>query len=294
VALAMADERTLLVPVTVNEQRAYMMLDMAHGQSQITRSSAMAFNLPLDRDGRGITVGDRALVGFVTVKSLVVGNVHFGTSTIQVPDESLTSERSYSGLPVIGTMGLDVFANVDLELNFATSTMTLYSQDHCGGQVVYWSPKHSVVAMQRATFGNLYFPMELNGRKLKTTLTTTSANSMLAIDAYEALYASETSGAMPAPSSADCAPCSPPLTMALTTGGLKVVNAEISLVRLRGAVGRFIPPRQGGAGGYEVERSSAFPLYLGLNVLRQLHFYLATREHRLYFTPALPAVTRDP
>ena len=94
--------------------------------------------------------------------------------------------------------------------------------------------------------------------------------------------------------SADCRPCSPPLTMSLTTEGLKIINAQINLAYLRGAAGRFIPPRQGGAGGYEVERSSAFPLYLGINVLRQLHLYLATREHKLYFTPTVPAGKRDP
>ena len=74
--------------------------------------------------------------------------------------------------------------------------------------------------------------------------------------------------------------------MSLTAKGLTVLHADLELVH---ADCGFRRSMRDGAAGYDY-CLGLFPLDLGLNVLKKLHLYLATKERNLYFT----AATSDP
>jgi hypothetical protein len=82
----------------------------------------------------------------------------------------LTSARRYTRSDIIGILGIDYLWKMDLELDLAHRMLNLYEPSKCPGREVYWSSQYNVVPLRRDAFGNFFFPMELDGRKLEAIL----------------------------------------------------------------------------------------------------------------------------
>ena len=74
--------------------------------------------------------------------------------------------------------------------------------------------------------------------------------------------------------------------MELTTNGLSVMNAQVNLRELRGTSCRFREQKGADKAAGYVNCYNIFPLQLGMNVLKNMHIYIATKENVLYFTAA--------
>lgn len=161
----------------------------------------------------------------------------------------------------------------------------LFSQDHCPGHTVYWSKNYDSAPMRLDTLGEFYFPMELDGKKLETTLATSNPMTTLHTDASRKLYKFDShSTDIETESDAAGNTTAHYRAMKLSGEGPEIINARIQLVDPLSNTTCSLSPRSGAAsydGCFGVH-----PLKLGKNVIRKLHLYIATKEKVLYFTPA--------
>jgi hypothetical protein len=304
VDLLVSEENPVLARITIDAKPALMVLDLSNGPSLMWADAAKRLELtrmPLMAESP-MTYGNKPITDFVKIGKFMMGDVRFGAPQFLLV-ASPYPNLEVDGLPVVGSIGLNFFANADFELNLKARKLTLFSQDHCKGRVVYWTDSYDSVPMQRSVLGNISFPMELDGKKIDTTLTTASAGSSLYTDISRRYFGfDETSDGIVVESGAQGESVGHFKAMALTTNGLKVLNARVELYKQSPKVKCSLQQPKGVAsygGCYGM-----YPLRLGREVLQQLRIYVATKENVMYFSAAsnmavpaatpLPAETRAP
>jgi hypothetical protein len=276
----------LLVPVTMQGTRAYMVLNMATPFSNVTESAVSTLALKTKPVPGSVAVHEsgKQVKRLATAASFSLGQVQFKNADFLVlPNESFSS--SLADAPIVGFLGMDVFGQVDIELDVAHRKMNLFSQDHCAGHAVYWSAKYDSAPIRFGTFGEFYFPMELDGKKLETTLATSRPMTVLHTDATRKLYNFDShSPDIETETDAEGRTTAHYRAMKLSGEGIEIINARISLVDPAPNASCYLSSRSGAA-TYE-GCFGIHPLALGQNVIGKLHLYVATKEKMLYFTPA--------
>ena len=230
--------------------------------------------------------GDR-ITEFAKATEMHLGSVKFGNGSelLVVPAEKFG--RSTATPPIVGEFGLNTFASVDFELDFAQHKLNLYSQDHCPGAVVYWTDNFSSAKIERGPMGNFYFPIELEGKKIQTTLSTTSNENSLGTDVTRSLYSfDEKSPDIETNTNAAGDKRSFYRAITLTGNGLKISNARIGLRTSKNKDCILVAPFRSSPAVYSGCMGGEAPLRLGMNVASHLHLYFATKEHVLYFSDA--------
>jgi hypothetical protein len=159
----------ILIPVMIENKPALMLLNTSSAATVIWLPAAQAFGLtPRTLPGNAqIHFGQQRITHYVSTRSFALGRMHFAAEQLllaRAPEPSL--QTSDAG-PIVGAIGMDFFANIDFELDFKNRHLHVYSQDHCPGKAVYWTDTYASAPLRRAPLGNFYFPMELDGKKLR-------------------------------------------------------------------------------------------------------------------------------
>ncbi|HEY4210655.1 MAG TPA: retropepsin-like aspartic protease [Steroidobacteraceae bacterium] len=277
----------ILVPVKMGDSDAWMVLNAGSAFSVLMEKAASSLRLPVREvrsSGAWIEFGGKTLDRLATVDSFQLGTVHYGKGTEFLVWSRPGPLNSYKGLPIIGLLGMDVFSHVDVELDLARRTLNLFAQESCGGGV-YWSRTFASVPILRSPFGNLYFPMELEGKWIKTTFSTVSPESSLRTDVSKRVFGFDERSSGNEVDGSSGKQATYYRAMKLTTPGLTVTNAKIRLREPPRGCSVDVPGRASNGVGYE-GCGGVYPMALGLSVLQKLHLYFATKENVLYFTAA--------
>ncbi len=288
VRLALLDARVsdhVTIPVRFAEQQALMQFRVSAPFNFISEDTVARFKLRTHKlVGLNIQFGSERAKDYAQLDTLQLGNVILRhVSFIVIP-------RWYSGpgrieAPEIGSLSMRALESLDVELDLAHNRIALYSADHCPGPTVYWADTAAKMSFRRGPMGNYYFPVELEGKKLEATISTNPTTS-LAEAVSRKVYGFDRR-------SPDVkwmrigGSTSEPYFMAMkvTTEGFYVTNANVLLrstwdrckVTLRKA-----PYEAVGFNGC----INVYPLVLGLDVLKELRLYFATKESMLYLTSA--------
>jgi hypothetical protein len=177
--LEISDGGAVLVPVTVNRERLYMYLEIASPWTSVSDQAVVRFALHRTDIGKGldITFGDKRVQQYATM-SFQLGDRTYSQEHLLIDPHS-TSPRRYTRSDIIGILGIDFLWKMDLDLDLAHRKLNLYEPSKCPGREVYWASQYNVVPLRRDAFGNFFFPMELDGRKLEAILTTNDSVSTL-------------------------------------------------------------------------------------------------------------------
>ena len=291
--LVLAGNSYLLVPVTIQETRAYMALNLASGLSTVTESAVSRFSLKPNSIPDNFTAHaeGKIIQKLVTATPFAMGELRFkGANFWVLPQYEFRADLADA--PVVGVLGSDAFARVDIDLDVAHRKLKLFSPDHCPGHAVYWASKYDSAPIRVGWLGEFYFPMQLDGRTLETTLATSSSMTTLHTDATLSLYNFD-SHSPDVQTEIDGAgrTTAQYRAMKLSGEGIEIINARISLVDLPSNSPCRLSAHLGAA-SYENCRG-AHPLSLGQDVISKLHLYIATKEKMLYFTPANPSGATD-
>jgi hypothetical protein len=287
----------VLVPVTVRGKSVWLALH-----------TGSAFSLIFDEDARelqlhrkklslppGVSVGQKGEVSEVAiVDDLQIGRIHYPDVSFPLVSRQAyhSPTQSFDQRPIIGALGMDVLGTVDFELDIAHSKLNLFSQDHCPGRVVYWGGTAASLPLKRGDFGELYFPIKLDGKTLEAVIFPASKNSALRSDVAQKIYGfDEHSADNKTTTEADGKTITYRL-MNVATPAFEVRNA---LVELHAQADKYcVVAHHGSDGaGYDGCRGS-HPLLLGISVLNKLRIYCATKERMLYLSPADTAATEVP
>jgi hypothetical protein len=280
--LEIPDNGQVLVPVTVNNARFYMYFEIASPFTEVSEQAVVRFALPRTDIGKDldITSGGSRVRQYATM-SFKLGDVAYNEEHILIDPQS-AAPRRYTRADIIGFLGIDFLWQMDLDLDLANHKLNLFEPSKCPGREVYWASQFNVVPLRRDAFGNFFFPMELDGRKLEAILTTDNTVSSLSTDVTKRVYGfDKNSSGIETVADADGRVVSQYRAMKLTANGLTVVDEKIKLTDPPNNTCRLA--KKIDAIGY-TDCLYRYPLRLGSDVLRRMHVYLATKENMMYFT----------
>lgn len=173
-----------------------------------------------------------------------------------------------------GTLAVDVLSAYDVELDFFNGKLNLFLQDHCPGQVVYWTQQpYASVLMRIDRNGHMSFPVTLDGKPEGVIIDTGSTTSVMSLDAARDLFGWNTDTEQLKAVNDDDSPEKRVYRYpfkTLTFDGITINNPDITLV----------PDTLSKWHGHGSD------IIIGVNTLRQLHVYIAYSEKRLYLTAA--------
>jgi Aspartyl protease len=280
------------IPLLIDNHPVRMTLDTGSALSIIGQWAVQQLGSRVTRlRSVDITVGNDHLDSYATIRELSLGNARLkDTEILIIPTHSTSNseERSTDRVPV-GRLGMDLFGGVDVELDLGHDKVNLFSTEHCPGAVVYWADRYDVVPMRRGALRDFYFSMELDGKKVQTKLATGDHYSELSSYITRSLYGWDEDSPRSSVQTlqAEDGTTRHYRSMALTSGGLQVLNAQIMLLGNPGDCIKkaHVVTDADGAAGFE-GCMGVYPLHLGMSVLKKLRLYLATKEQKMYFTLA--------
>ena len=222
----------IVVPVAIGDHAEQMLFNAASAFSTIRQADATRLGLKLQSlsgDIPEVTLGGTRLRKTASTSAFALGTLRFERMEFLVvppPEPGAPAEVG----PDIGFLGMDLFRNVDVEIDLAHKKINLFAPEHCREAGAYWADSYDAVPIVRGPLHDPYFVMELDGKKLQTKLSTVDAESSLYAVITRKLYGwDENSSGVESETDPDGHSISRYRAMAVTASGLKVVNANIRL-----------------------------------------------------------------
>jgi predicted aspartyl protease len=166
-----------LVQVSINGQPEWFLFDTGSNSTIIFRRDALKLGLVLKRmDGaESFGVGGSDIVDEANIRELKIGDA------VAHDMDVLITNNAGLGRDYIGLIGQNMFAEGDLELDFADNVVKLFRPKGCAGdQVVYWGKAYSVAPIAGSSLlGQFPVTVTLAGHKGTALLDTGAAYSVV-------------------------------------------------------------------------------------------------------------------
>jgi hypothetical protein len=285
------DRREEFVPVRIQGVRKLMLLDTGGAMTEITAETADELNLVRRRGNFRLynmygDFSDHFAEGSLEVSPLKADAVALAIA----PGRRLFGDDT----GIAGVLAPDILKHYDVDLDFGSDTMTLFSPDHCPGKVVYWKANAvAVIPMRVLHSGHIIVAVRLDGKRVMATLDTGAYNTTLTIPTAETVFGLK-------PGSADTprvgnlvgkesAATYRHMFQVLDFDGIVVKNPTIQIIPdllHQVLVDAALPPT--GTRIHDPRKMETDAVMLiGMNILRHFHIYIAYKEEKLYITPAI-------
>ncbi len=276
--LASLDIRTLpdgliTVPVKIDGKPANMLVDTGSFAPMIT--GAKADELGLERTTRQVdlaeTLGSGRISQFVFGKTYEIGDIPGSNPGFLVlPDSSFALEAD-------GILGADTTNMYDMELDFEGGKVNIFTHTLCGDETVYWTKGAATALPFTLDEGHhLLVDLELDGQTVRAWVDTGAATSVMSLELASKLFGltpanpkMKSLGRLAINGGTAMESYYYPFT-GLSLSGLTVRNPQILILPAEADRGRII----------------AGKMLLGMDVLRQLHLYVAYRDRVIYLSGA--------
>jgi predicted aspartyl protease len=249
------------VPMKIGGLDHNLLVDTGGAFSMLTEAATARLGLKPKALPMGAAMfgwGGRKLDHYVVAPTLeIAGAIVPNREFMLIPDDFIPLDDD-------GILAPDILAIFDVDFDFANSRLGLYSQKHCEGKVVYWThDDYAVIPFKLDEARHMQIVVTLDGKEVPAILDTGASDTVMSLEEAESVF--------------DIAPSAikpdvqyPFKTLSLQ--GVTVNNPNIHLVP---------DDRSKMMGGYGQPT-----LILGMGVLRQLHLWIAFKEHNIYVTPA--------
>jgi hypothetical protein len=294
----------VMVPVTINNSPRKLMLSTAGAFTTLTQTAVKDLNLSrYESHLKLLDSAGNASQTYVHVDTLQIGNLAGKGFDIQVaaaPNEGANGAFD-------GNLAPDLMMRYDVDIDFAARKMNFFSQDHCPGQVVYWTkdpvavvpfrmfhPDNTPIG-QRPRISllpdtHIRVPVTLDGKSFLAVINTEAANSTMS--AKEARIAFDLKPDSPGSVPLGNVAGDPEhkvfghVFSSLAFDGVAVANPHVAIIP--DLVGAKDPNNSVATGSLiqHVDDGLAPELTVGMDVLRHLHLYIAFDEHKLYISAA--------
>jgi hypothetical protein len=205
----------------------------------------------------------------------------------------LMYSRWHSNDGIVGVLGSNLLRHFDVEFDFANEKINLFSQDHCAGNVVYWSDAYTSLPLSYNNLsGEVTIPMLLDGKAVTASLSTIRRKSLMALTEAGMIEG------FPA-NSADLKDVGTgPILQDETIYHYPFKELSLGALALRNPVidlspdfnnCAYIKTSTPGYANQSIKAAKdlcATDLAVGLDELRKLHLYFAFKENKLYVTAA--------
>ena len=293
-----------MVAAQIGDKTVGLLIDTGGAFSGLTKRAVRELNLDtgqyLNRDGsvtylkdvKGQTEGLQTRLPSITLGRLRQENVWF----MVLPGED-------TGGPEIeqfaGIIGSEMLRNVDVDFDFAARKLNLFSSDHCAGNVVYWTNQALPVAIVPFTLnraGHIMFRAELDGRRVDTMLDTGAGTTILNLDTARRTFRIDVN----APDVERVGELKGGYTAStyrrrFKTLAIEGVTINSPLITMLPNMMGTVNPGAPRTGSMIRDDGNGLPdVILGMNVLSEMHVYIAYKERKLYLTAANPQPAAAP
>lgn len=288
-SLDFTDSGSLVIPVSLDGSSVRMAIDTGSVATAVDPIVANNLHLIQRRIPQGYmhNVAGENFTYIALLHDVEIGDMHASGAKFLVWPSQLGSGEGRIG----GLLGADFLVHYDIDLDFGAHKLSLFSQDHCPGKVVYWTGDAVQVPMRVVPSGHIVVPIKLDGQPFNALLDTGSTFTFITDSgAYNYFRLS---------------PNSPDMTKVSDNGGpggVAVYVHAFKTLELNGLsirnpaihifenLGKTLRTKQLGSRLNEADPSGDEPdVTLGLSELHHLHLYIAYKEQNLYISPATAA-----
>jgi predicted aspartyl protease len=282
-------DNRMYVPVSLEGKQKLMLLDTGGGMSEISTQAADEFGLPQ----RMIPVMEVNLAGETSDHSVIVSDFTIGQLSSKSIELVVSPFKDLFGgdTRYAGLISPNILKHYDVDIDFGAPKLSLLSPDHCEGKVIYWpAAAVAVVPMRVLKLGHIIVPVQLDGKTVIAELDTGATMSTLTLPVAESDFGLKM-GSPDTPYVSALA--DKPGTAiyhhrfkSLDFEGVTIGNLDVAIIPdLLKA--KYQRGPEIGSHLSDPEANVEFPdMYIGMNVLRHLHIYIAYKEEKLYITPA--------
>jgi hypothetical protein len=262
---------TVGVPMTINGKTVMMQIGTASVYSTLRQSDIEGLGLKSEYAGGGIlkVYGGETSSHFAAAYGASFAGITARRIAFPIlPDKEYPRDAN-------GSLGPDILRSYDLDLDFANSTFSLFSQDHCDGKVVYWTQGgYARIEFTENQNVDIVVPVELDGKRINAVINTAMERSAASLPEIENDFDidSHNPDLKQLTSYTTKFPAYHYPFKTLSFGGVTITNPDLELASADE--------------WREVSFVPAMRIILGIDILRKLHVYIAYREHAIYVTPA--------
>jgi hypothetical protein len=265
----------VVIPAIIGGKPLQMVVDTGGVVSMLSRSDEDALGLGRRAIGGSSLqfYGKTPVTSYVHAPDMIVGLSEFPAFNIfTLPDGLVPADDD-------GIIAPDLLSIFDVDFDFASGKFSLFAQDHCPGTAAYWTKTVTAQIPIRITSDNqIVLTLQLDGQDVLATIDTGSSNSEMSLETAEKLFDFDLKS---------------PLVKHDSGGGrfdryhYPFKNLTMQNVSVQNPDLTLISDDQSGMGRPNWEFDNSTPrLILGMNILRQLHLFIAYKEKILYVTPA--------
>lgn len=273
-----------MIPVQINGKEVPFLFDTGGVTTMIGRKVALDMKLPIMQgnleiyDLLGNISRDQA-----SISQFALGRLHGADKTFPIfPDNAIG-----------GIISLNFLLPYDIDVDFGNDKLNFFSQDHCPGGVIYWTAPAVTVLPISIRGGHMIVPVMLDGQEFPAIIDTGATSSTLRMDialgSYDLKMGTEDTPESGVLNGDKDLKTYTHIFKTLAFGDISVHNAHMTIIP-------DVMKRNGDASQQLGNRARlvrdelvAPPILIGMNVLRQLHIYMAFGERKLYISPASPA-----
>ncbi|HEY4078079.1 MAG TPA: aspartyl protease family protein [Rhizomicrobium sp.] len=252
----------ITVPVTIENHPLSLLVDTGGVAATLRQDLAQQFSLPVQLTSRKMLgVNGVEMNSYVTPGQFSIGGMNGANLPFYL---ELRPASEFDG-----TLAPDMMQGYDVDIDFAKSTLNLFSQKHCRGKVVYWTKTgYIAVRMELDRTGHIRIPITIDGKKVMATIDTGAMTSLMSLRTASNIGIQETTPGVKIVEQRKRYKVYSYPFHALDFDGISVTNPHIAIT------------------SDDFTKGMGSDVILGIGILRQLHFYVAYGEERLYITPA--------
>jgi predicted aspartyl protease len=177
-AVAMVSNQPI-VKVFANSSAVLLLLDTGAEATVLTPAAAQRIGahhgrVELGRQMHGIT-GDIP-AGELELRSFKIGSVEVPHRRVRVAPVEIVNPLSG---PLDGVLGADTLSSFDIDLDLPGRRMTLYQGQSCAAASPAWTRSFARIPAGRSPSNRLYFPVQLDGRRISALFDTGAQFSVL-------------------------------------------------------------------------------------------------------------------
>ena len=122
--------------------------------------------------------------GEAELRSFAIGKVAIPWRRVRVAQLYVAGAFS---APLDGVLGADALSSFDVDLDLPGHRMALYQRQTCTGAAPAWTEPYATIAASRSLGDHLFFPVQLDGRKIAAFIDTGAQLTVLSTKAAVAL-----------------------------------------------------------------------------------------------------------
>ena len=280
----------MTVPITINGKQKNFLLNTGEPTTQVSQALVRDLGLPESTYMSGTkefnVKGSHSAEDVrtrVRVAEFALGTQKgSGFQFLISDDRELSNSKPYDGL-----LSNDLFSNYDVDMDFGSKRLNYFGPNHCAGNVVCWSQRPVAVVPITLMGSKINVPVTVDGQSVNAVIDTGAARTSMRRDIADVVFhlRADTPDMMPAGDMRDGRgeTIYSHTFQLLSLEGVTVKNPTIliqtnSMLRNRDSVS---------LGSRAQSAAPRLPdLTIGMDLLHQLHVYIAFGEKKLYVTAA--------